>query len=85
MYRLPMSEKPALSDDEVYERIHAALLALGRDSAATVRGDTSLKAARKALTMLQLGLLAAIEKNIDTNAAIKDPDGPSTRQPYDPR
>ncbi len=80
-----MSEKPPLSDDEVYERIHAALLALGRDSGATVRGDTSLKAARKSLTLLQLGLLAAMEKNIDNNAAIKDPGGPSTQLPFDPR
>jgi hypothetical protein len=85
MYRLPMSEKPPLSDDEVYERIHAALLALGRDDGATVRGDTSLKAARKALTMLQLGLLAAMEKSIDSNAAIRDPDAPSVRPPFDPR
>lgn len=80
-----MSEKPPLSDDEVYERIHAALLALGRDGGATVRGDTSLKAARKALTMLQLGLLAAMEKSIDSNAAIRDPDAPSVRPPFDPR
>ncbi len=72
-----MSEKPPLSDDEVYERIHAALLALGRESAATVRGETSLKAARKALTLLQLGLLAAMEQNSDDNQAVKAPNAPS--------
>lgn len=71
-----MPEKPPLSDDEVYDRIHAALLALGRESAATVRGETSLKAARKALTLLQLGLLAAIEQNSDDIQAVKAPDAP---------
>lgn len=80
-----MSEKPPLSDDEAYERIHAALLALGRESGATVRGDTSLKAARKALTLLQLGLLSAIESGSDANAAVKAPAAPSTQQPSDQR
>jgi hypothetical protein len=85
MYRLPMSERPPLTDDEAYERIHAALLALGREKGATVRADTSLKAARKALTLLQLGLLAAMEKGSDANAAVKAPDAPLTQRPFDQR
>lgn len=78
-----MSEKPPLSDDEVYERIHAALLALGRGDGATVRGDTTFKAARKALTVLQLGLLVSIEKGTAENAAIKVPGEPSILPPSD--
>jgi len=85
MYPLPMSEKPPLTDDQVYERIHAALLALGREKAATVRGETSLKAARKALTLLQLGLLSAIEQSSDKNRAVKAPDEPSAPRPSDPQ
>jgi hypothetical protein len=80
-----MSEKPPLSDDEVYERIHAALLALGRGDGATVRGDTTFKAARKALSVLQLGLLVSMENGTEVNAAIKGPDETSTRPPSDPR
>lgn len=80
-----MSEKPPLSDDEVYERIHAALLALGRGDGATVRGDTTFKAARKALSVLQLGLLVSMENETAANAAIKVPDGPSTLPPSDQR
>lgn len=50
-----------LTDEEVYDRLHAALLALGGDAGETARGDTALKAGRRSLTMLQMALLAAIE------------------------
>ena len=49
-----------LSDDQVYERLHAAYLALGREEGETVRGDTALKAARRAIMLLQMGHLAAL-------------------------
>lgn len=64
-----------LSDDQTYERLHSALLALGKEEGKTVRGDTSLKAARRALALLQMGLLKAMDENGDKNIAIKDPSG----------
>ena len=64
-----MAEK--LSDDQVYERLHAALLALGREDGATVRGDTALKAARRAIVLLQMGHLAAQDRDSDVNISIK--------------
>ena len=51
-----------LSDIEVHGRLIAASDALGDDDGATVRGDTALSAARKALRLMQLGLLTAMEK-----------------------
>ncbi|UXN64411.1 hypothetical protein N8E89_00530 [Phyllobacterium sp. A18/5-2] len=62
-----------LTDDEVYERLHAALLAIGKAEGQTIRGDTSLKAARKALALLQMGLLKSMDDDSDRNVAVKDP------------
>lgn len=63
-----------LSDDQVYERLHAAYLALGREEGETVRGDTALKAARRAIMLLQMGHLAAQDSGGDKNQAIKAQD-----------
>ncbi|WP_146119567.1 hypothetical protein [Phyllobacterium phragmitis] len=65
-----------LNDEQAYDRLHSALLAIGKEEGETVRGDTSLKAARRALTLLQMGLLKAMDDDSDKNVAIKDPDGP---------
>jgi hypothetical protein len=62
-----------LSDDQAYERLHTALLSLGKEEGQTVRGDTSLKAAKRALALLQMGLLKAMDESSDKNVAIKDP------------
>lgn len=62
-----------LSDDQAYERLHAALLALGGEEGQTVRGDTSLKAARQSLALLQMGLLKAMDDDSDRNIAVKVP------------
>ena len=51
-----------LSDNEAFERIHAAREALGGESGATVHADTALSAARKALAMLSLALVAASDR-----------------------
>jgi hypothetical protein len=72
-----------LSDDQVYERLHAAYLALGREDGETVRGDTALKAARRAILLLQMGHLAAQDSGSDENRAIKAPDDASTPTPSD--
>lgn len=62
-----MQEKPIrkLTDDEAYGRLHEALLALGKDDGESVRSDTALKAARRALTGLQMGLVLAAENAND--------------------
>ncbi|MBB3234440.1 hypothetical protein [Phyllobacterium endophyticum] len=62
-----------LNDEQAYDRLHSALLALGKEEGQTVRGDTSLKAARQALALLQLGLLKAMDDASDKNVAIKAP------------
>jgi hypothetical protein len=48
-----------LSDNEADDRLKAALNALGEAPGITVAADTALAAARKALSLLSLGLIAA--------------------------
>src|ERR1700748_1943619 len=48
-----------LSDNEADDRLKAALKALGEAPGVTVAADTALAAARKALSLLSLGLIAA--------------------------
>lgn len=54
-----------LTDDEAYDRLHAALQALGHDAGETTRGNTALEAARTMLRLLQLGLVKAMENDAD--------------------
>lgn len=61
-----MADDPRpLSDDDVHALLVAAVYALGRADGATVRGDTALKAARRALALLQLSLVMAMEAGAD--------------------
>ena len=53
-----MDERP-LTDNEADDRLKAALDALGTAPGATTAADTALAAARKALSLLSLGLIAA--------------------------
>lgn len=69
-----MSEK--LTDDEVYDRLHAAYLALGSEKAETVAGQTTITTARLALQSLQQGFLMAIDSESDVNGAILTPSPP---------
>jgi hypothetical protein len=69
-----MSKK--LNDDEVYDRLHAAFLALGKEQAESVAGQTTIATARLALESLQKGFLMAIESDDDRNTAIIDPSRP---------
>jgi hypothetical protein len=65
-----------LSDNDISDRLYAAIEALGlEEDAETVRGDTTLKAARQALNLLHLGLLAAGNAHEDENPVIR-PRGP---------
>lgn len=65
--------KSRLSDNEVHDRLCAGLEALGEADAATSAGRTTLEAARRALRLLQLGLLMAVEDGEDVNAAVRPP------------
>jgi hypothetical protein len=56
---------PKLSDNQVGDRLHAALEVLGTDEGETIRGNTASVAARQALTLLEQGLLIAAERNSD--------------------
>jgi hypothetical protein len=56
---------PKLSDNQVRDRLHAALEVLGTDEGETIRGNTGSVAARQALTLLEQGLLIAAERNSD--------------------
>lgn len=64
----------ALSDNQVSDRLHAALQALGSEDADTGRGQTALGAAKRALTLLSLGLLIAAEKDSDEIECIIKPE-----------
>jgi hypothetical protein len=63
-----------LSDNEVGDRLYAALEALGQSEAETVRGQTSLEAARRALRLIQVGLLVASEGGTDEVVGVIQPE-----------
>lgn len=50
-----------LTDEQVWNRLHVASEALGSEKGASVAGDTALSAARRALALLQMGVLKASE------------------------
>jgi hypothetical protein len=54
-----MADNRPLSDNEADDRLKAALNALGEAPGVTVAADTALTAARKALSLISLGLIAA--------------------------
>jgi hypothetical protein len=54
-----------LSDNQVGDRLHAALEAVGTEEGETIRGNTALVAARQTLNLLEQGLLIAAERNSD--------------------
>ena len=54
-----------LSDNQVGDRLHAALKAVGTEEGETIRGNTALVAARQTLSLLEQDLLIAAERNSD--------------------
>src|SRR5260370_9579924 len=54
-----MADNRPLSENEADDRLKAALNALGEAPGVTVAADTALTAARRALSLLSLGLIAA--------------------------
>lgn len=59
-----MSDK--LDDDQVFDRLYAAILALGDEDGETTRGDTAIKSARRMLLLLQMGIIASQEGLTET-------------------
>ena len=56
---------PKLSDNQIGDRLYAALATIGTDEGETIRGNTALVAARQTLSLLEQGLLIAAERNSD--------------------
>lgn len=56
-----MADEKPLNDTEVWNRLHAALEALGTAPGTTKAGDTALTAARRALVYFQMGVLKSAE------------------------
>jgi hypothetical protein len=54
-----------LSDNQVGDRLRAALEAVGTEEGETIRGNTALVVARQTLNVLEQGLLIAAERNSD--------------------
>jgi hypothetical protein len=54
-----MADNRPLSENEADDRLKAALDALGEAPGATVVADTALTAARRALSLLSIGLIVA--------------------------
>ena len=50
-----------LNDEQVWNCLHAASEALGDAKGETTAGDTALTAARRALVLLQMGILKSAE------------------------
>ena len=65
--------KPPLGDTQAHDRLCAAREALGEEPGATVRANTALEAARRALTLLQIGLVLAMERNEDRIQGVLPP------------
>lgn len=57
-----MGDDAPLSDNEIDDRLKAAREALGEAPGQTIEGDTAISAARQALHLLSLGLIAATAK-----------------------
>lgn len=70
-----------LSDDDVYDLLFNARQALGDQEAETVRADTALTTARRALAMLQFALLQASEQNADHVEGVIDQPATSPEPP----
>jgi hypothetical protein len=60
-----MADDKPLSDTQVHERLHAALLLLGSAPGKTIAGDTAMKSARRSLLLLQMGVVASEAANDD--------------------
>lgn len=71
---MPRKRHPPLTDVEVHDRLCAAAEALGNATGATTRGNTALETARRALALLQLSLVHAMETRSDRLKGVIDQD-----------
>lgn len=71
-----MADDKPLNDNQVHDRLHAAMEVLGNAEGETVHGDTALKTARRSLMLLQLGVLTSQAKDDAGNDNVKDPSEP---------
>jgi hypothetical protein len=78
-----MADNRPLSENEADDRLKAALNALGEAPGVTVAADTALRAARRALSLLSIGLIAAgVKRELADHKSICHFDGrtrPSAR------
>ena len=58
-----MVDDDPLSDNAAHDRLYKALETLGEAPGASISADTALKAARRCLRLLALGLLCASVKS----------------------
>ena len=56
-----------LSDLDVFNRLHAALEALGEEEAVTTGGNAAIRAARLALTAYQMAIVARMQATTERN------------------
>lgn len=70
--------KTPLTDEQVHELLVKAEQSLGKAPAATLRGSTALETARRALGMLQMGLVRSMEEGLGGDPATEDE--PPTRR-----
>ncbi|UHS60612.1 hypothetical protein HRR99_03300 [Agrobacterium vaccinii] len=75
MYSTSMSAKKPLSDNDVHDRLHDAIKALGHDTCLTPLGTATMAAALTTLVNLQGCLLIASERGDRNNGAIIDRNG----------
>lgn len=74
MQAMPDESRP-ISDNEAHDRLGAALNALGTGTGETVAGHSALKTARRALSLISLGLIKASEQSRSPYpSAAKKPD-----------
>lgn len=71
-----MADDKPLNDNQVHDRLHAAMEALGNAEGETVHGDAALKTARRSLMLLQLAVVTGQAKGEAGNDNVKDPAEP---------
>ena len=66
-----MADEKPLTDTEVHDRLVVAAQALGDAPGSTTHGDTAIQAARRALAMLQVGLVVVMEDLDPTDGSMR--------------
>lgn len=64
---MQMNDNGQLNDDQVQDRLRAALEALGIGDGQTVYGDTAMRSARRVLSALQVAVLSRQSEGVAMN------------------